>query len=46
MLGPLLQQVGDCYIKAAGYFIGSLMTIIALGITGIGVALTSGKLGK
>ena len=46
MRGPLLQQVGDCYMKGTGYFIGSLMTIIALGITGIGVTLTSGKLGK
>ena len=46
MLGPLLTQIGDCYMKAAGYFIGSLMTIIALAITAVGVMLTSGKLGK
>ena len=38
-LGPLLQQIGGCYIRAAGYFVGSLMTIIAIGITFVGSTL-------
>jgi hypothetical protein len=29
VFGPLLQQVGG-YIRAAGYFIGSLLTIISI----------------
>ncbi len=34
-LGPLMQQVGG-YMRIAGYFVGSLMTIIAIGLTGAG----------
>ena len=31
VLGPVLVQVGG-YLKAAGYFIGSLLTIVSLGV--------------
>ena len=37
-LGPLLQQVGG-YLRAAGYFVGSLMTIVAIGVTCVGSTL-------
>ncbi len=35
IFGPLLKQVGG-YIKAVGYFVGSLLTIISLGVTAAG----------
>lgn len=35
IFGPLLKQVGG-YIKTVGYFIGSLLTIISLGVTTAG----------
>ena len=38
-LGPLIHQVGDHYIRAAGYFVGSLMTIVGTGVTFVGSAL-------
>lgn len=42
LIGPLLEQIGG-YIQAVGYFIGSLLTIIALGVTSIGVVLARGR---
>jgi hypothetical protein len=41
MIGPLLEQIGG-YIQAVGYFIGSLLTLIALGVTSIGAILARG----
>ncbi len=35
IFGPLLKQVGG-YIKTVGYFIGSLLTIISIGVTTAG----------
>jgi len=46
VLGPLLEQIGDNYMKAAGYFVGSLMTIVSLALTSAGVIVikkTSGQ---
>jgi hypothetical protein len=40
VFGPLLEQVGG-YIKIAGYFGGSLLSIIALVITSVGTVLTT-----
>ncbi len=39
VLGPLLEQVGG-YVRIAGYFVGSLLTIISLGVTAAGIMLT------
>lgn len=38
VFGPLLQQVGG-YVRTIGYFIGSLMTIAAIGVTCTGSML-------
>jgi hypothetical protein len=38
VFGPLLHQVGG-YIQTAGYFIGSLLTIIGLVISGAGISI-------
>ncbi len=35
IFGPLLERVGG-YIKAVGYFVGSLLTIVSLGVTAAG----------
>lgn len=35
IFGPLFKQVGG-YIKTVGYFIGSLLTIISIGVTTAG----------
>jgi hypothetical protein len=35
ILGPLIDQIGG-YIKIAGYFGGSLLTLIALVVSGVG----------
>ena len=35
-LGPLITQIGDNYIRTAGYFMGSLMTIVSLALTSAG----------
>ena len=35
VFGPLLEQVGG-YLKIAGYFVGSLLTLIALAISSVG----------
>jgi hypothetical protein len=37
-LGPLIQQIGG-YLQIAGYYIGSLITLISLGLTTIGLRL-------
>ena len=37
-LSPLAQQIGS-YIQAAGYFIGSLVAIVAIGVTFAGSML-------
>ena len=38
LFGPLLEQVGG-YIQAAGYFVGSLITLLSLVPIGVGTAL-------
>lgn len=35
ILGPMLVQVGG-YLQTAGYFIGSLLTLMALALTSVG----------
>jgi len=35
IFGPLLEQVGG-YISVVGYFVGSLLTIVSLGVTAAG----------
>ena len=40
VFGPLLEQVGE-YIRTAGYFVGSLLTLIALVITSAGTMLST-----
>jgi hypothetical protein len=35
VLGPLIQQIGG-YIKTAGYFVGSLLTLISLTVSFVG----------
>lgn len=40
VFGPLLEQVGE-YIQIAGYFVGSLLTLIALVVTSAGTMLSS-----
>ena len=42
LIGPLLEQIGG-YIQVVGYFIGSLLTLIALGVTSIGVVFARGR---
>jgi hypothetical protein len=39
-LGPLIQQIGD-YLRIVGYFAGSLITLISLGLSTIGLRLLS-----
>jgi hypothetical protein len=39
-LGPLIQQIGD-YMRIGGYFAGSLITLIALGITTVSLRILS-----
>jgi hypothetical protein len=39
-LGPLIVQIGD-YMRIAGYFVGSLITLSSLGITTISLRLLS-----
>lgn len=41
VFGPLLDQVGG-YIRIAGYFVGSLLTIISLVITVAGAMIIKG----
>jgi len=38
IFGPLLEQVGG-YIRMVGYFIGSLLTIISIGVTAAGTMI-------
>lgn len=38
LFGPLIEQVGG-YIQAAGYFVGSLITLLSLVPIGVGTAL-------
>ncbi len=45
IIGPLLEQIGG-YIQAVGYFIGSLLTIVAIGLTSIGFSLARGQASK
>jgi hypothetical protein len=40
VFGPLLGQVGE-YIRIAGYFVGSLLTLIALVVTFAGTMLST-----
>jgi hypothetical protein len=40
VFGPLLEQVGE-YIRIAGYFLGSLLTLIALVISSVGTMLST-----
>ena len=42
ILGPLLDQIGG-YMKIAGYFGGSLLSLIALVITSVGTMLVTRK---
>ena len=42
IFGPFLDQVGS-YIRTAGYFVGSLMSLIALAITSMGLMLVTRK---
>ncbi len=42
IFGPLLNQIGE-YIRIAGYFGGSLLSLIALAITSAGTMLTTKK---
>jgi hypothetical protein len=42
IFGPLLSQVGE-YIRIAGYFVGSLFSLIALAITSVGITLVTKK---
>lgn len=35
VMGPLIYQVGG-YVQSAGYFIGSLLTIVSLAVTSVG----------
>jgi hypothetical protein len=39
-LGPLIQQIGG-YLRIGGYFIGSLITLISLGITIVSLRIIS-----
>ena len=38
VFGPLLEQVGG-YIQTAGYFVGSLLTLIALAVSSVGTMI-------
>jgi hypothetical protein len=38
VFGPLLEQVGE-YVQIAGYFVGSLLTIIALAVSSAGATI-------
>jgi hypothetical protein len=38
ILGPLIDQIGG-YMKAAGYFGGGLLTLIALAVSSVGTML-------
>ena len=38
VFGPLLEQVGG-YVQVAGYFVGSLLTLISLGATTAGITI-------
>lgn len=40
VFGPLLEKVGS-YIEIAGYFVGSLLTLIACAVTSIGATLAT-----
>jgi hypothetical protein len=40
IFGPLLEQVGE-YIRIAGYFVGSLLTLVALVVTSAGTMLST-----
>jgi hypothetical protein len=42
IFGPLLKQIGG-YIHTAGYFVGSLLSLIALAITSAGTMLATKK---
>ena len=42
IFGPLLDQIGG-YMKIAGYFGGSLLSLIALVITSVGTMLVTRK---
>ena len=38
IFGPLLEQVGG-YVRAAGYFGGSLLTVVSLAMMGAGLTV-------
>ena len=38
VFGPLLHQVGG-YVQTIGYFVGTLLTIISLAVTGAGITV-------
>ena len=38
VFGPLLEQVGG-YVEIAGYFVGSLLTLIALAVSSVGTMI-------
>jgi prepilin signal peptidase PulO-like enzyme (type II secretory pathway) len=40
VLGPLIEQVGG-YLQIAGYFAGSLLTLMALALTSVGMVLVT-----
>lgn len=40
-LGPLIERIGHTYVKIGGYFGGSLLTIMSLGMTAVGLRLLS-----
>jgi hypothetical protein len=45
-LGPLITQIGDNYVRTAGYFIGSLLTIVSFAITSVGAMVTKNAKGQ
>ena len=45
-LGPLITQIGDNYVRTAGYFIGSLMTIVSFALTSVGVTVIKNAKGQ
>ena len=45
IFGPLLDQIGG-YMRTAGYFIGSLITLVALVVTSAGIMAAARKQNK
>ena len=45
-LGPLITQIGDNYVRTAGYFIGSLLTIVSFALTSVGVTVIKNAKGQ